>query len=610
MQNKTIANYTLKRKIGEGGMAEVWQAENKLGKQAAVKILLPALSMLPEVVARFENEAKVMVTLNHPNIRQVYDYDSIENRPCIIMEMLEGNDLSSLLKKKLTFNNEQLEKWWNQLVDALNYTHKQGVVHRDIKPSNIFLCTDGNIKLLDFGISKIRDSVTITQTGTRMGTLMYMSPEQVKDSKHLDYRSEIYSLAVTFYHLLTGAEPYDNTKSSEFEILTKIVTEPLHLDLLSEEWRNFLLPYLNKEVTDRPKLVNFEAKAESKAETKTPKSQPGKTQLIQKPKTEPATTIKQETKQEIKQEPKPNIITAPAAKKTILPWVITGAVAVLALALFIVFTTGQPKPAEPATKADVTPESLTNFTETVNGVSFKMVAIKGGTFTMGSPTSEPERTGNETQQSGTLSSFYMGVTEVTQALWQAVMGNNPSCFQADNLPVENVSWNDCQKFISKLNQLTGKSYRLPTEAEWEYACRAGTSTPFSTGENLTTSQANYDGNYPYNGNAKGQYLKKTRPVGSFTPNAWGLYDMHGNVSEWCSDWSGDYSTSAQTNPQGATSGSYRVIRGGNWRDGAPSCRVAVRHNATAALQYTSSSIWVSDLSPPSKQWEILSFLLS
>ena len=198
---------------------------------------------------------------------------------------------------------------------------------------------------------------------------------------------------------------------------------------------------------------------------------------------------------------------------------------------------------------------------------------------MGSPSSEVDRSSDETQHQVTVSDFHIGKYEVTQALWKAVMDNNPSNFKGDELPVEEVSWNDVQEFLQKLNAKTGKTYRLPTEAEWEYACRAGTTTPFNTGNNLTTSQANYDGNYPYNNNAEGEYRNKTMPVGSFPPNTWGLYDMHGNVWEWCSDWYGaDYSNSnsPQTNPAGPSSGSFRVFHGGSWYSYAQYCRAAYR----------------------------------
>jgi formylglycine-generating enzyme required for sulfatase activity len=227
------------------------------------------------------------------------------------------------------------------------------------------------------------------------------------------------------------------------------------------------------------------------------------------------------------------------------------------------------------------------------------VRINGGTFTMGSPANEPEREDNEgPQHQVTVSAFYMGKYEVTQKEYQEVMGTNPSYFKGPNLPVEQVSWFDAVEYCNKRSQKEGltpaytisgagnnravtwnrnaNGYRLPTEAEWEYACRAGTTTPFSTGNNITTDQANYNGNYPYNNNAKGAYRKKTTPVGSFAPNPWGLYDMHGNVWEWCWDWYGDYSSGAQTDPDGAASGSYRVERGGSWISDASFARSVYR----------------------------------
>ncbi len=257
MQNQTINGYTLLRKIGVGGMAEVWYAENRLKKPAAIKLLKEDFFKMKEVLSRFENEAAVMVGLVHPYIRQVYDYGELDERPCIIMEYLDGSDLSARLKNGERFTDAQLRDWWNQLVEALDYTHTRGVVHRDIKPSNIFLTSDGKVKLLDFGIAKVKGGITATQTGTRMGTLMYMSPEQVKDSTYVDYRSDIYSLGVTFYHLVTGRAPYDNTSSSEFEIQTMIVTEPLQLDILPQAWRNVLEPCLHKDFQKRPDLKSL-----------------------------------------------------------------------------------------------------------------------------------------------------------------------------------------------------------------------------------------------------------------------------------------------------------------------------------------------------------------
>ena len=258
MQGKTINGFTLKHLLGAGGMAEVWYAENKIGKKAAVKLLLPKLCQDENVTSRFLNEAKVMVQLDHPNIRQVYDYGEIDGRPTIVMEYLEGDDLKARMKRGQHFTEAELERWWNQLVDALTYTHKKGIVHRDLKPGNIFVDSEGNIKLLDFGIAKVRESISSTQTGQKLGTLMYMSPEQVKDSKHIDYHTDIYSLAVTFVHLLTGQKPYDSTTSSDYDIQVSIVTKPLDMSKVPQTWCSFLTPYLNKEPEQRPALRYFE----------------------------------------------------------------------------------------------------------------------------------------------------------------------------------------------------------------------------------------------------------------------------------------------------------------------------------------------------------------
>ena len=208
---------------------------------------------------------------------------------------------------------------------------------------------------------------------------------------------------------------------------------------------------------------------------------------------------------------------------------------------------------------------------TVNGVSFKMIAVKGGTFQMGS------NDGNKWEKPVhwvTLSDYYIGETEVTQELWNAIMGSNPS-YRTGNMqrPVEMVSWNDCQTFISKLNQLTGATFRLPTEAQWEYAARGGNKSKgyIYSGSNEIDEVAWYE----YNSGGM------TQPGQTKAPNELGIYDMTGNVYEWCTDWYGAYSSAAQTDPTGPATGSSRVCRGGSWFFNATfCCRVADRHYYT------------------------------
>ncbi len=218
--------------------------------------------------------------------------------------------------------------------------------------------------------------------------------------------------------------------------------------------------------------------------------------------------------------------------------------------------------------------------EITNSIGMKLVLIPKGKFTMGSPASEEYRRDDETQHEVTISmDYYLGVYEVTQAQYEKVMGAKPSYFQGDkingsssNHPVERVSWKEAVEFCKKLSDLpeekaAGRVYRLPTEAEWEYACRAGSKTAYSFGEGSKLL-----GDYSW----FGDNCNTTHPVGEKKANAWGLYDMHGNVWEWCSDWYGDYPKGAVSDPVGPREGSYRLFRGGSWRDVAALCRSADR----------------------------------
>ena len=237
----------------------------------------------------------------------------------------------------------------------------------------------------------------------------------------------------------------------------------------------------------------------------------------------------------------------------------------------------------------------------INSIEMKLVLIPAGKFQMGSPETEAERETKELLHEVSISKpFYMGAYEVTQAEWQKVTGKaSQALFDAKNgggpdHPVENVKWYDMVDWCNRLSALpaekkAGRTYRLPTESEWEYACRAGTTTPFHYGKSLASTESNFNGTFPYGDAAKGPYLRRTEKVGSHTPNAWGLYDMHGNVAEWCSDWYDPdyYRDSPKADPKGPPKGVlptdykdfYRVARGGCWLDEARACRSAYRFRA-------------------------------
>jgi formylglycine-generating enzyme required for sulfatase activity len=250
----------------------------------------------------------------------------------------------------------------------------------------------------------------------------------------------------------------------------------------------------------------------------------------------------------------------------------------------------------PLAGADKPKEQKAPPKKITNSIGMKLVLIPAGKFNMGSPTDEEDRVNNEKQHEVEITKpFYLGVYTVTQKQYQKVMGKNPSHFckdgegkddvkdlDTDDFPVENVSWQDVKKFSAKLSALAaekkaGRVYRLPTEAEWEYACRAGTTTPFHFGKSLSSKQANFDGDAPYGEAPKGPNLKRTCKVGSYRPNAWGLYDMHGNVEQFCEDWyQEDYHKDKKRDPKGPKKGESRVLRGGLWTSGAEYCRAARR----------------------------------
>ena len=258
MINTTIGKYKIIRLIGEGGMASVYEAEHEmLGTKVAIKVLNPILSANAQIKERFRNEAKLMASLDHPNITKVIDFDEQSQQLSIVMEFLNGEDLNQKIKSNGPLSEREITDILTHTLSAFQYAHEKGIVHRDIKPSNIFILPNGHVKILDFGIAKLfGQGNEMTQTGTQMGTPIYMSPEQVKADKSIDHRSDIYSLGVTMFFALNGKPPYNSETDSQFDIFTKIVYEPLPEFSIDNKFNEIILKACQKNREDRIQSCN------------------------------------------------------------------------------------------------------------------------------------------------------------------------------------------------------------------------------------------------------------------------------------------------------------------------------------------------------------------
>ena len=473
---------------------------------------------------KFLEEARSLYKMKHPGIVRVIDVFEENGTAYYAMEYIDGESLGDLVKRKGKLPEAEVVGYIRQVAEALKYVHSLNRLHLDIKPGNIMLNKDGKAVLIDFGASKHYDDETGENTSTLLGinTKGYAPVEQVNQSfRSFSPATDIYALGATLYKLLTGITPPDaNLLMAKEKVLTPL---PSYISPSTRHAVEAAMQLLRK---NRPQSVKewlaiLIDEEETNVEIDVPEPEPG-------PRPEP---IKQ------------------------LKWIAAGVVAVILVSIVIW------RPWEPNQPIIIPANPIT-----VNGVTFNMIKVDGGTFTMGasSEMTNPDNEEKPTHQV-TLSSYYIGESEVTQALWTAVMGDNPSWFKGDNLPVESVSWEDCQTFIGKLNGLTGKRFRLPTEAEWEYAARGGKGSNHTqySGGSMIDDVAWYDGNSG----------SKTHPVKAKKPNELGLYDMSGNVWEWCEDLYGSYSSG---NPTGPDSGSCRVFRGGCCYNGERNCRSSNR----------------------------------
>ena len=546
--------YSIGRVLGAGGFGITYLAvdENR-GLRVAIKEYMPrsdavrssdGVSILPGTVddqdsfefglQKFVEEARVLARISekdNPRIVSIHGFFKANGTAYLVMRYLEGQTLSGLLKSKGgSLPENEAIVILTAMLDGLREIHSAGLIHRDIKPQNVFITNDGGIKLIDFGAARYAQGAQ-SRGLTQVFTPPYAPSEQYSLRGDQGPWTDIYAVGVTFYQMLTARLPDDAL--SRLRDPTFVGPHAATGGKVSKALDGVIAKAMSPEVGDRYRSVDefFEAL-----------SLPSSVKLnYQEPPKQPHQTIVEARKQGQER------IDADKAAMV--------------------------EPYRVKRDAEEDHQLIVKGLGDIHH-TLRFVHIPAGTFMMGSSEGERPRFSDEAQHKVTLTRpFAMMVTPVTQSLWQFVMGNNPSYFMGPDLPVERVSWEDVQDFIQKLNKKLGiDSLRLPTEAEWEYACRAGT-TGTRYGELHKIAW--------YNGNSDG----KTHPVGTKAPNAWGLYDMLGNVWEWCQDWYGDYPSGSVAGPTGPSTGSGRVFRGGSWSNGTRYQRAAYRGSDSSGHRY-------------------------
>lgn len=608
--------YLILKPLGNGGFGKTYLARNTKFGDGGPQLVIKEFFMLREMHrdehssralvsnpinqatvndfrAKFIREAQRIYQLSHPGIVRVTDIIYDENDTSYyVMDYVGGQSLNDLLEQRGVLPEAEAVDYVCQVLEALRVVHANRMLHLDVKPNNIMLNAQGRVVLIDFGASKIENfkgKISSTPMALSRG---YASPEQISGSlKHIDPRADIYAVGATLYNLLTSnvvRDPMDLLQDKDAAFVFPLsVSEPV---------RRAVVRMMAYNSSDRPATVDealallrpTSVKHEAPVEAPTlPNSGNWYTDMFEAPSGDALSAdwlknLKLPSQAEHGGKPVEELEEFHAKKKAPEPRAPND----------IPDTDHESKPfekpkPEPQPQAARPKKSRGNLVlnlsllagmvlvmGTILGIHqcksnmslqemLEMVEVEGGTFTMGATSEQGGDIGGEPAHQVTLSSFSIGKYEVTQALWQEIMGSNPSDFKGDNLPVENVSWDDCQEFLRKLNArksefgvTDGRTFRLPTEAEWEYAARGG---KLSKGYQFSGSN-NLEDVAWCTGNSGG----KTHPVGTKLPNELGLYDMSGNVWEWCQDWFGFYSSGAQTNPTGPTSGSDRVFRGGSW----------------------------------------------
>lgn len=538
----------------------------------------------PKAIRLFQQEVKALKNLNHPGIPDYesdflyYHNHSSEPMYCLVMEKISGMDLE---KYQLQRHNRPLDqkfalKWLQQIAQILHYIHSQHFAHYNIKPSNIILKPNGQLALINFSKAcPFKADPEKQRQDEIFFTPGFTPPEQEKGFGLA--KSDFYALGRTFVYLLTGKLPID----------------PEIYDFNSDEllWRNHCLTIV-------PELADFI----DQLMMRSPNQRPDNTTIILQRLEELGLLLLSPRSVELMNA---NLVTSPSTNID-QPKVSSPFFPSIPMVNFQVNSQPNLELLKPPIKNSFSFETVTINIESSGFLGLKkevkydyqknqaqslifdlgedilleLVHIPGNQFLMGSSESDSGHYLREIPQHRVnLPTFWIGKYAITQAQWERIMGYNPSHFKGKNRPVERVSWGECMQFSQRLSQITQRDCQLPSEAQWEYACRGNTTTSFAFGDTIITDLVNYDGNYVYHNGLKGEYRRETVNVGSLPPNLFGLYEMHGNVWEWCLDtWHDNYHDAPD---DGSAWIDYnvdkKILRGGAWNLNPQYCRSALRY---------------------------------
>jgi len=572
MLGRTLRHrYQIIKFLGKGGFGHTYLAKDldlPGHPQCVVKHLKPQNAdpdLLLIAKRLFETEAQTLYKLGslHDQIPKLSAHFEENGEFYLVQDFIAGHDLTKELIPGKKLSESYTITLLHNILEILAIVHQQKVIHRDLKPDNLMRRQDGKIVLIDFGAVKEISTIVVNAQGQTsltiaIGTPGYMPSEQAKGKPKLC--SDIYAVGMIGIQALTGQPP------------DTLPEDPQTGEII---WRNQAQVSNNlANVLDKMVRDHFSQRYQNAEEA----LQAILSLLSPLPPPPPPPT------------PTPTVYQSLGNKSPQPVKVLSNSLKTVQFETVTVNSKGQ------ITKRSQSQAQV--FTETIaKDITLEMVSIPKGSFTMGAPASEAKSYYFERpQHQVTIKPFLLGKYPINQAQWAAVaklpkiqydLKPDPSHFKGKNLPVENVSWNDAVEFCVRLSQKTGRNYRLPSEAEWEYACRAGTTTPFHFGDTVTPDLVNYRGNNSYGSAPKGIYRETTTAVGSFPPNSFGLYEMHGNVWEWCQDIYHDNYNGAPIDGSAWESGGDSknlVRRGGSWSSNVVDCRGAYRHWLSADIR--------------------------